>query len=220
MSAAGLHLLAINRVVKAHNLPALARHAKAQSKRLSRGGAAIALLARQFAHPGIEQPRPLRARLLAVAGVRRREIAVGEAFLKDRLGHLPVQRSAFGLLVFLVPAQAQPLQSFENGVHRGIGIALHIGIVEPQNHRSAVPAGIQPVKNKSARAAHVKKSGGRGRKTHSRLAARREFNELDMSQVGLSMVRAAKKRSSSGNAQIDFACNPLIQKEIEGGQCT
>jgi len=45
---------------------------------------------------------------------------------------LPVQIDALGLLVFFVPAEAQPLQALENGVDRGIGVALDIGIVDSQ----------------------------------------------------------------------------------------
>ncbi len=241
----GLHLLAINSVGEAHHLPALAGHAKAQSKRLSSGGAPIAFLAGKFAHPRIEQPRPLGARSLAVSGVSGREIAVGKPFLKDGLRHLAVQISALGLFVFLVPTQAQPLQPFKNGVDRCIGIAFHIGIVEAQNHRSAVPAGVQPVENESARTSYVKKPGRRGRKTNSRLIERRNFQRFGhkfrsaireaTAVAGREFVALAatvlhrlsdfrwygqRKTSSSGNAIIDFACNPLIRKDIEGGQCT
>jgi hypothetical protein len=83
MSAAAFCLLAVNGVGEAElALSSFAGHAKAQGERLSGGGAAVAFGARKLAHPGIEQPRPLRARSFAVPGVGGSEIAVGEAFLE------------------------------------------------------------------------------------------------------------------------------------------
>ena len=172
MSAPAFICSPIHGVGEAHD-PAVARHAKAQRKRFSSGRTPVALFARKFAHAGIEQPRPLRSRPFAVSCVRGREIAVGETFLKDGLRHLPVQISALGLLIFFVPAQAEPFQSLENRIDRGVGIAFDVGIVEPQNHRSVVPACVEPVEDECAGAAHVEKAGGRGRKTHSRLVERR-----------------------------------------------
>ena len=129
-------------VKRTERCPRVARNAEAQGERLAGGGAAVALLARKFAHSGIEQPGALRAGPLAVAGVGGREIAVSQAFLENRFGHLAVQGPAFGLLVLFVPAEPQPLEALENRVDRGIGVALDVGIVEPQDHGSAVAAGV------------------------------------------------------------------------------
>ena len=58
------------------------------------------------------------------------------------VGRLPVKRASLRLLVLLVPAQVQPLEAFENGVDRGVGIAFDVGIVEAQDHGSGVVAGV------------------------------------------------------------------------------
>ena len=88
------------------------------------------------------------------------EITVSEPPLEDRLGHPPVQRSAFRLLVLFVPAEAEPLQALKNRVHRGICVPLDVGVIKSQDHGSAIPAGIQPVKYESSCAAHMEKAGG------------------------------------------------------------
>ncbi len=72
---------------------------------------------------------------------RRGEIAIGQALLKNRLGHLAVQRQALGLAVLLVPAEIEPAQAVEDGVERGLGVALDVGIVDAQDHGAAVAAG-------------------------------------------------------------------------------
>ena len=89
------------------------------------------------------------------------KVAVGQAFLKDGIGDLAVQREALGLLVFLVPAEIEPAQAIENGVDAGFGVALDIGVVEAEDHGSSVMAGIEPVEDEGAGAAHVQKTGGR-----------------------------------------------------------
>ena len=95
-------------------MPGLAGHAEAQGKRLPRRSAAIAFFARHLTHAGIEKPGALRAGLFAVAGVGRGEIPIRQSLLKDSASYLAVQGSALGLLVFFVPAQAEPLEAFEN----------------------------------------------------------------------------------------------------------
>ena len=70
-----------------------------------------------------------------------------------------MQVQALRLLVFFVPAEVEPLQSFEDGIHRGLGIAFDVGVVEAEDHGAAVVAGIEPVENKRAGAADVKKAG-------------------------------------------------------------
>jgi hypothetical protein len=49
----------------------------------------------------------------AAAGVK---VAVRQALVEDRPGQRPVQVQPLGLAVFLVPAQLQPPQAFEDGV--------------------------------------------------------------------------------------------------------
>ncbi len=85
---------------------------------------------------------------------------------------LPVQGKALGLLVLFVPVEAQPAQPFEDGLHAGLGVALDIGVVEAQHHGSVVMAGIEPIEDEGAGAAHMQKAGGRGRKTDAGSAGR------------------------------------------------
>ena len=98
----------------------------------------------------------------------RREVAIGQALLEDRLGRLPMQRQALGLAVLFVPAEIQPAQPFEDGIERGFGVALDVGVVDAQDHGAAVAAGVQPVEDERARAADVEKARGRGRKADSK----------------------------------------------------
>src|SRR6202040_425289 len=138
---------AVHRIGKSHQLPALARHAKTQSKWFSRGGAAVALGRGEVPHSGIEKPSLLRARSLAFSGMCRGKIAVGKSLLENSFGRAAVKLDALGLLVFFVPPQVQPLQSFKNGIDGGFGVALNIGVVEAQNHGSAIVASVQPVED-------------------------------------------------------------------------
>jgi len=92
---------------------------------------------------------------------------VSQALLKDGFGHLPVQRQALGLPVFFIPAQVEPSQAFEDRGERGLGVALHVGVVDAQDHDTAVMAGVEPVKDEGARASYVQKARGRRRKANS-----------------------------------------------------
>src|SRR5437773_303909 len=156
----GLALLAVNSIHKRYRPRVSPRHSKAQSKRLSCGGPAIALGARQLWHSGIEQPWPLCAQSLTILRVRWRKVPIRNTFLKDGVRHLPMQSEAFGLFVFFVPAQVQPLQSFKDRLHRGFRIPLHVRVVEAQDHCSAVVARVKPVKNEGTRTSNVEKSRG------------------------------------------------------------
>ena len=84
------------------------------------------------------------------------------------LRHVAVQVEAVGLPVQLVPAEVEPPQAFEDGIERRFGIALDIGVVDAQDHRALIVAGIEPVEDESARAADVQISRGRGRKADSK----------------------------------------------------
>ena len=56
---------------------------------------------------------------------------------------LAVQGQALGLLVLFVPGEAQPAQSFKDGLDAGVGVALDVGVVEAQHHGAVVVAGIR-----------------------------------------------------------------------------
>ena len=96
------------------------------------------------------------------------EVAVSQAFLEDGVGDLAMQSEAFGLLVFLVPAEAEPAQTVEDGVYGGVGVALDVGIIEPQHHGSYVVTGVEPVENKGSGTANVQKTGGRRRESNAK----------------------------------------------------
>src|SRR5579871_555054 len=101
-----LRLLPVNCIAEAHHLAGIAGNAKAHREGFTGGGAAITLLAREFEHVSVKEPCPLRSGFLAIAGVGRSEVAVGQSFLKDSVGHGAVQSSAFGLFVLLVPIKS------------------------------------------------------------------------------------------------------------------
>ena len=103
-----------------------------------------------------------------VARVGGGEVAVSQAFLEDGIGDLAMQSEAFRLLVFLVPTEIEPAQTVEDGVDGGIGVALDIGIIEPQDHGSSVVPGIEPVENKGSGTADVQKTGGRWRESNAK----------------------------------------------------
>src|SRR6185312_13363304 len=82
------------------------------------------------------------------------------------LGHLAVACGTRKLEDdFPVPGKPKPGQSIDNGVYRGRRGPLSVGILDPQQHLAAMPAGVQPVKQGRAAATDMKKTGGRGRKT-------------------------------------------------------
>ena len=110
--------------------------------------------------------RPAQSSTLTLGRVRRREVAIGKPFAKIASA-AAVQGKAFGLLVLFVPLQAQPAQSLEDGLDAGLGVALDIGVVQPQHHGSVVVAGIEPIEDKRARAADMQKAGGRRRKSNA-----------------------------------------------------
>lgn len=66
-----------------------------------------------------------------------------------------------------IPIHAQPLQSVDDAFDEFRLVALRIGILDPQNHRSAVLARKQPVEQSRARPSDVEIPCRRRRKTHS-----------------------------------------------------
>src|SRR6185437_11939369 len=146
-------------------MPSLRSRAKSSMSAVDLGRSPVALLPRKLPHAGIEQPRALRAGLLA--RLYRREIAVRQPLLKDRFRHLAMQAHPLRLLVFLVPAQPQPAQALENRVERSFGVALHVGVVHAQHHGASLTARKQPVEQEGARAPDMQEAGGGRRKSYS-----------------------------------------------------
>src|SRR5208282_3951125 len=161
----GFNLLAVDRVIETYLFAGAAGNTKAKRKGFSGGGSTVAFGARKFAHAGVAEPGLIGAGFFAVAGVGGSEVAVSEALLKYGVGNLAVQGEAFGLLVFFVPPEVEPAQTFEDGVDGSVGVALDIGVIEAQDHGSSVMTGVKPVENESAGTADVQKTGGRRRES-------------------------------------------------------
>ena len=164
----GLGLFAVDGIVELDVAFAVVGHAEAQGEGFAGGGAAVAFFARKFAHAGIAEPGSVGAGFLAIAALGEGEIAVGQAFFEDGLGHVAMQGEAVGLFVLFVPTEIEPAEAFEDGIEGRVGVAADVGIVDAEDHRAAVVAGIQPVKDVGARTPDVQKSRGRRRKTDSR----------------------------------------------------
>src|ERR1039457_640531 len=105
---------------------------------------------------------------LSLGCLSMREVPIGKALGENGFSLPSVQAKALRLLVLFVPGEAQPAQSFKDRPDAGLGVALHIGVVQPQHHGSLVVAGIEPIENKGAGAAHMQKTRGRRCETNAR----------------------------------------------------
>ena len=68
-----------------------------------------------------------------------------------------------------VPLDAEPLQAFENPIHKLRLVALDIRILDPQEERPAFVFREKPIEQGGSRAADVKIASGRWSETHARL---------------------------------------------------
>ena len=164
----GFRLLAVDRVGEMRQCrPRRAgRGSEARTARRRRRGGRF-LRARARACPGLNSHVPCAPDFSvspAAAGVKSR---YARPFSKIASASCAVQREAVRLLVLLVPAEVEPAQPFEDGIERGLGVALDVGIVDAQDHGPAVVAGVEPVEDEGARAPDVQKARGRGRKANS-----------------------------------------------------
>src|SRR5579863_8640960 len=99
-------------------------------------------------------------RLLGRGG---REIAICQAFFEDLPRNFAVQLDALGLMIQLVPAEIQPFQAIENGIDRGFGVAIDIGVINTEEQRAVVVTSVEPVEDERSGAADVQQTGwGRG----------------------------------------------------------
>jgi hypothetical protein len=64
----------------------------------------------------------------------------------------------------VVPLEAEPFEAIDDGVDRGLGRALAVGILDAQPEDAAVMAGEQPVEQGGARPANMEEAGRRGGK--------------------------------------------------------
>ena len=78
------------------------------------------------------------------------------------LASFAVKVDAFGLSIELVGTmlcirhtrtKVQPIQPVEDRIERRLRVPLDVGIVDPQDHRARVVAGVQPVEDKGPGAA-------------------------------------------------------------------
>src|SRR5208337_1554650 len=139
----------------------------------SGSGPAVAFGTGEVAHAGVEEPGLIGAGFFAVVyletrGVSGGKVAVRQALLKDGIGDLAVQGQAFGLLVFFVPPEVEPAQTIEDGVDRGIGIALDVCVIEAEDHGSSVMTGVEPVEDEGTGTANVQETGGGRRKSNTK----------------------------------------------------
>ena len=109
----------------------------------------------------IELGTPFAARLLAHLRelVGRGVAAIGVARFQQDLGYLAVALGARELVDGLaVPFQAQPGEPIEDGLDRSLRGALAVGVLDPQQHLPAAPAGIEPVEQRGARPPDMQKA--------------------------------------------------------------
>ena len=100
--------------------------------------------------------------------MRGSKVAIRQPLLKNGLGNLPMQRQPLRLFVFLVPSQVEPAQALKNRIDGGVGVALNIGVVEPQYHRPSIMTGVEPVEDESAGTAHMQKTRRRRRESDAK----------------------------------------------------
>ncbi len=115
----------------------------------------------------IEPRAALGAGFLAHRGqfLRGRVAVIGLAAGEQRFRHLAVARDA-GELVndVAVPIEPEPFQPVQDRSNRGLGRALAVGVLDPQQHPAAEFFGVQPVKQRGAGAADMEEAGRRGGK--------------------------------------------------------
>jgi hypothetical protein len=96
------------------------------------------------------------------------EVAVHEPLLEQALKDLVVGRAALALEVglvgtahigALVPVEAQPLQTLEDRVEGLLGVALGVGVLDPQEELALAPACEGPVEEGRAAQAEVDGAG-------------------------------------------------------------
>ena len=117
--------------------------------------------------PGLNSQRAFAARRFAGAAWAGVKSRYARPLSEDGFGISLMQGQALGLAILLVPAQIEPAQPIEDGIERGLRIALDVGIVDAQDHGAAVVAGVEPIEDERARAADVQKAGGRRREANS-----------------------------------------------------
>src|SRR5262249_14748498 len=120
--------------------------------------------------------------------------------LQQRLRHLAVALGARELVDGLtVPIQAEPGEPIEDGLDRSLRGALAVGVLDPQQHLPAAPAGVEPVEQRRARPPDMQKARWRRSKTR----------DDGLGHIGWSLRRSASLmlwRPESGAQEALAAC--------------
>ncbi len=97
-----------------------------------------------------------------------RPAAVGFSLRDELLGDFLVARNALQLEErSLVPIEPEPAHAVEDRLHRGLGGALKVGVLDAQNKLAAVLARVGPGEQRGTHAAYVEITGGAWGKTGS-----------------------------------------------------
>jgi len=92
------------------------------------------------------------------------------------LGHLAVARGTRKLEDdFPVPGKPEPGQSIDNSVYRRRCGSLPVGILDPQEHLAAIPAGVEPVEERGAGPADVQMARRAGWKANANRLGHKGF---------------------------------------------
>ncbi len=75
-----------------------------------------------------------------------------------------------------VPGQPQPAKAVEDHIDRFLHIARGVGVLDPQDEGAAGVPGVEPIEQRGARAADVKKAGGAGGETNAGFHIGREID--------------------------------------------
>src|SRR5262249_25045173 len=117
--------------------------------------------------PVVELRAALAARGFAHLGelLGGRVAVIGLALRQQLLRHLAMARGTGELVDRLpVPRDAEPGEPLEDRVDCGLGRALAVGVLDPQQHLAATAARVEPVEQRRARSADVEEAGRGGSK--------------------------------------------------------
>jgi hypothetical protein len=71
---------------------------------------------------------------------------------------------AVGLTIELVPAKFKPLETFVDGIERGLRVPFDVRVVDAENYNAALAASMKPIEDECSSAPDMKVTSGRGRK--------------------------------------------------------
>src|SRR5688572_14584564 len=147
------------------------RNAKAYGEQITALHPALHFLVRQVCRFPVE-PEGLATRLglgaKPVDFLGRREVAIGMSRREQSLGVDLVPLDVRPLVRdFLVPGQAEPLESLENGPRAFLCAARTIGVLDAEQELAPVTTDVEPVEERGSRATDVEIASRRRCKTES-----------------------------------------------------